>query len=284
MRRFLLVVLAIVGGANEAQAETLYGLTADQRVITFDSSSPTNILTGVSVQGVLQNEQILGIDVRPATGELFGVGSFNNLYTLDPVTGQATLRGAGNFVPGLNGAWFGFDFNPTIDRIRNVSDANQNLVLNPDAGTSTGVTDLFYPAGDPNAGVDPTVAHSAYTNNFSGSTTTQLYGIDVNLDILVTQANSAGTLGTVGSLNVEVASAGGFDISGTSGRAFAALQREGSAISELWEVDLATGTATSLGEIAGGVVVNGLSAVPEPSALAIVALGALPLVRRRGAR
>ena len=44
---------------------------------------------------------------------------------------------------------------------------------------------LAYAAGDPNAGANPNVVGSAYTNNFAGATTTTLYGIDSDLDILV---------------------------------------------------------------------------------------------------
>lgn len=253
----------------QVHAELIYGVTSQGGLISFDSATPGAIETGVQISGIQANEEILGIDFRPATGELFGVGSFNNLYTINPGSGQSTLVGGGTFSPALNGAWFGFDFNPTIDRIRNVSDANQNLVLNPNDGTSTGVTDLFYGPGDANEGADPTVAHSAYTNSFAGATTTQLYSIDVGLDILTTQANSAGTLGTVGPLGVDVGSFGGFDISGVTGTPYAALLPEGDSISSLYTVDLNSGNATLVGEIAGGLVVSAITVVPEPTSVGI---------------
>jgi hypothetical protein len=261
--------------------ETIYATTTSGGLISFDSMTPGNILTGVPISGLQSNEVIQGIDFRPATGELFGVGSFSNLYTINTSTGAASLVGAGPFAPALNGAWFGTDFNPTIDRIRNDSDANQNLVLNPNSGTSTGVTDVFYPAGDPNAGVDPTVAHVSYTNSFAGATTTQLYAIDVGLDILATQANSAGTLGTVGSLGFDAASFGGFDISGASGVPYAILLPENSNVSNLYTIDLATGNASLVGDVAGGLFVTAMSVVPEPSTIFLLAAGGVFAVRRR---
>lgn len=267
-----------------ARAETIYATTTDGQLISFDSATPTSILTGVPLSGLQPNETIQGIDFRPKTGQLFGVGSFSNLYTINPVSGAASLVGSGGFSPGLNGAWFGFDFNPTIDRIRNVSDANQNLVLNPDLGTATGVTNLFFGPGDVNEGLDPTVAHSAYTNNFDGATSTQLYGIDTALDILVTQANSLGTLGTVGALGVDIASFGGFDISGLSGTPFAVLLPEGSNDSMLFTIDLTSGAATPIGEVAGGLTVNAMTVVPvpEPATLTMLAVfGAVAVSRRR---
>lgn len=274
-------VSAIVLLAGVADAELIYGVTNSNTLVSWDSSDSSDLLGGVAVSGLMQNEQIRGIDFRPATGQLYAVGSFNNLYTVDTTSGQATLVGGGSFAPGASGASFGFDFNPTIDRIRYVSDANQNLVLNPNDGTATEVTSLFYDAGDVNAGMDPNVVGSAYTNSFMGSTSTQLYGIDSALDILVTQANSAGTLMTVGSLGVDVNDTLSFDISGLTGFAYATVQSDDLSRSTFWMIDLSTGDATMLGEIGGGAVVSSMAVTPAPGALALLGLGGLAASRRR---
>jgi hypothetical protein len=88
----------------------------------------------------------------------------------DPSSGVATPVGAAPFAIPLAGASFGFDFNPTVDRIRVVSDAGQNVRQHPDLGT---VVDgaLAYDAttddGDPvdgNAGRTPGVVGAACTN------------------------------------------------------------------------------------------------------------------------
>jgi len=268
-------------GAGVANAELVYGVTNDQTLVSWDSSTPGTVLSGSAVSGLAQNEQIRGIDFRPATGELFAVGSFNNLYTLDVNTGAANLVGAGSFSPGLNGSTFGFDFNPTIDRIRVVSDADQNLVLNPNDGTATQVTSLFYGSGDVNEGMDPNVVASAYTNSFAGATSTQLYGIDTGLDILVTQANSAGTLGTVGSLGVDLTDIAGFDISGSSGVAYAAVQNVTLGQTTFWTIDLSTGAASMIGEIGGGSLITSIAVVPSPAGAGVFALAGLAAVRRR---
>ncbi|MBA2707691.1 MAG: DUF4394 domain-containing protein [Gemmatimonadaceae bacterium] len=45
---------------------------------------------------------------------------------------------------------------------------------------------LAFTAGDPNAGQNPTVVGTCYTNNDAdGATGTELYGIDTGLDVLV---------------------------------------------------------------------------------------------------
>lgn len=279
--RTLSCVSAITLLAGNADAEVVYGVTDTNSLVTWDSADSSDLLSGVAISGLMQNEQIRGIDFRPATGELFAVGSFNNLYTINQSTGVATQVGAGSFAPGANGSSFGFDFNPTIDRIRYVSDANQNLVLNPNDGTATEVTSLFFDAGDTNAGMDPNVVGSAYTNSFMGATSTQLYGIDSALDVLVTQANSAGTLMTVGSLGVDVNDTLSFDISGATGIAYATVQSDDFSRSTFWMIDLSTGDATMLGEIGGGAVISSMAVVPSPSSVALLGLAGLGGMSRR---
>ena len=271
--------LAMIAGVTHA--EEAWFVTENMTLANLNTADPIVVNTGNFISGVQENETIIGLDFRPATGELFGLGSFDNLYTLDTATGAATLVGAGGFTPGLDGINFGFDFNPTIDRIRVVSNSDQNLVLNPNDGTSTGVTDLFYGPGDANEGTDPNVVSSAYTNSFAGATTSQLYGIDTGLDILVTQANSAGTLGTVGDLGIDISEVSGFDISGATGIAYLAARTEGGSISSLYTIDLATGTTTLTGEIAGGSVVTAFAVVPTPGAASVALLGCGALVTRR---
>jgi len=103
-----------------------------------------------------------------------GLGSANRLYAIDPATAAATEVGmSGQFT--LSGTAFGFDVNPGVDRIGVVSDADQNMRLNPNDGTLT-ATDiaLTYQMGDPNFGQNPNVVGSAYSNNVPGAATTTL--------------------------------------------------------------------------------------------------------------
>jgi hypothetical protein len=228
---------------------------------------------------MISGDTIIGIDVRPATGQLFGLGSGSRLYTIDPATGAATLRGTSTTL--LNGASFGFDFNAMVDRIRVVSDLDQNIRLNPDTTAAVVDTPLFYDNTtadgdpiDPNAGVNPTVTASAYTNSFSGSTSTTLYGIDTLLNILVTQnPPNAGTLNTIGPLGNNPADINGFDIDALpdgSNLAFAALSVLTMPVAEtraLYTLDLATGAASQVSpsQIGGAspVLLRGLAVVPH---------------------
>jgi hypothetical protein len=284
------LTLVLAGLSSPASAELIYGIAAvgnSTALLSWDSSAPGSILSGSFVAGLQSNETIVGIDFRPATGQLYALGTSSRLYTLNTANGAASAV-AGAFAPPLNGFNFGFDFNPVIDRVRTVAETNKNTVLNPITGAvQLSATDLFFGPADPNFGVDPNVVNSAYTNNFVGAGATQLYGIDTALDILVTQANNAGTLGTVGPLGINATGVGGFDISGTTGVAYAALLPSGSSQSNLYSINLVTGLATNLGQIDGGVIITAISvapAIPEPATLALagMALAAIPLVRRRG--
>lgn len=280
------LIAAIVAGtalaaAIPAQAEIVYGVTTQQVLVSWDSANPTNILSGVALNGFASNERVHSIDFRPATGQLYALGSSSRIYTINLGNGLATGVG-GPLSTTLNGGVFGFDFNPMIDRIRVTSDVNQNLVVNPDTGAiQLAATALAYVAGDANFGQDPSVSSSAYTNNFPGAATTQLYGIDTRLDVLVTQANNAGTLNTVGALGLNINSLGGFDISGAT-TAFATLQPVGESRSGFYSINLATGAATRVGEVGGGLVIEAMALAPSPGSLALALLGfGVAGVRRR---
>jgi len=291
--RFSALVCLALAFSQTASAELIYGVAnngGSSSLLTWDSASPTNVIssTFLDFSANTQDDAIVSIDVRPSTGQLWGLGASGRPYIINPVNGVA--NDIVPFAPGLNGLNFGFDFNPVIDRIRATAETNMNRVYNPNTGqTETIGTNLSYGPADPNFGVDPNVVHSAYSNNFFLATSTQLYGIDTGLDILATQANNAGTLGTIGPLGVNVGAVGGFDISGNTGIAYATLLPANSSVSQFYTINLLTGAATSLGQIDGGVIITAMTVanpgIPEPSTLALAGLSMLGCVvaRRKAA-
>lgn len=241
------------------------GLSLNNELVQFDSGNPNRINEVERIRGLQPGERIVGIDYRPADGRLYAVGQTGTegrIYRVNPDSGRT------QFVADLNvpllGGEFGVDFNPVVDRLRVVSDQDQNLRINPDTGmvadndpNTPGIqTDgnLNYAAGDGNAARDPFVAGSAYTNNDANTgTATTLFGIDADADILVTQSPpNAGTLNTIGALGVDTGRYVGFDVETTTNganNAFASLTAPGARSSSLYRIDLATGAATSLGTI-----------------------------------
>lgn len=287
--RIAITVPAIVALslAGIASAELAYGITQEQRLITFNTNSPDAVLSGVAISGLANNEVLMGLDVRPNDNLLYALGSQNNLYRVNPVTGAASLVGALS-VP-LNGTAFGFDFNPTGPvALRVVSNTDFNYRL-PTPGINGDVivdTPLAYVAGDSRFGTNPNITHVAYTNSVPGAMSTMLYAIDAGHDTLVRFGNAnAGTLNTIGTLGMgldtNINELGGFDISGTTGMAYAATRNVNLSASTLWGIDLATGQGVNLGEIGGGSVLVAFTVVPSPASLALIPLGGLLVSRRR---
>jgi hypothetical protein len=249
--------------AYAAPSSTIFAVTTGNAVLRFDSAAPGTILSTTAITGMQASETLLGIDFRPATGQLYGLGSTSRLYAIDTTTGAATLVGTGPFATALSGVDFGVDFNPTVDRLRVVSDADQNLRLNPNNGTLAALDNtLAYAVGDPHVGANPNVVGSAYTNNFAGAATTTLYAIDSNLDILAIQnPPNSGILNTVGSLGVNTSGLAGFDIAAGS-TAFASLTVGG--VVRLFTINLSTGAATLVGSIGTGTIaIRDIAVVPE---------------------
>jgi len=282
-------VTVVAGMAGVAQAERAFGVTAQGRLVSFDTAAPSSLLSGFAISGLASNEQISGIDFRPNDGFLYGLGSQNNWYRINTSNGQATL--VATLTMPLNGATFGTDFNPTGPvAFRIVSNTGKNYrMTNPGTGaTIVQDTDLNYVAGDSRFGTMPNVTHVAYTNSVAGATSTALYGIDAGTDTLVRFGSpNAGTLNTIGTLgmgtNVNINVLGGFDISGATGMAYAVTQNTSLSRSTLWGINLMTGAGTDLGEVAGGETLVAFSIVPAPGSLAVVGAGLLATGRRRRA-
>ena len=221
----------------------MLALTDDNTLISFDHRRPSEV-NEIEVTGV--DGFLLGIDTRPATGEVYSISTNNDIYTIDLSSGEATYVSTLD-LPFEGGTISGFDFNPAADRLRLVGDNDQDFRINVDTGEVTVDGTLAFAEGDFNEGVNPNVTAAAYTNSFDGTETTQLYDIDTLLNDLVLQdPPNDGTLKTIGDLGVDFDTLGGFDIlSSLDGDnvAFAASD------SNLYTINLGTGEAIDLGVI-----------------------------------
>ena len=238
----------------------VFGLTTSNNLVRFNSVRPNTILGSVAFTGLQPGENIVGIDFRPATGQLYGLGSTSRLYIIDTVTGAATQVGSGTFTIPLAGNSFGVDFNPTVDRLRVISDTGQNIRINPITGA------VITPADTNLNGAASGADAAAYTNNFSGATVTTLYDISSATDTLYGQGGpngnpspNLGVLTTIGPLGANVTAINGFDIPSSRNVALAALQVGSSTSSTLYTVDLNTGSASVIGPVGGGVALRGIA-------------------------
>ena len=232
-------------------AGNINGLAIPTSPVAFAVDESNNLLafnfmsvgTPVSkpITGLQTGETIVGIDFRPVNGQLYALGSTSRLYVLNTSSGVATVVGTSPFTTLLSGTAFGFDFNPTVDRIRCVSNLGLNLRLHPETGGIAAVDLMLNPG-------TPSITASAYTNNFAGATTTVLYNIDSATDKLYKQdPPNNGTLVEVGALGINVENASGFDIGSRSGMAYAALKVGSS--SAIYSINLMTGAATKVADL-----------------------------------
>lgn len=108
----------------------------------------------------------------------------------------------------------------------------------------------------------PLIFANAHSNAISGATeaSTAQYALDARANVLVTLANNAGELATVGLLTVDgqavdIIDSRGFDIvSPAAGvdMAYAILQIDGEETAGLYMVDLGTGALPDLGDLGMG--------------------------------
>jgi hypothetical protein len=233
-------------GVRSGGTVDIVGLTTDGRLLCFSENVPSVARTIGTVSGLNGDTRLVGIDFRPATGELIGLGNAGGVYTIDITNAAAQFRSQLNVM--LEGASFGIDFNPTVDRLRVVSDTGQNLRINIDTGATTEDTDLLYPP--PAMGTATGITAAAYTNNdASADTATTLFDIDSNLDQVVIQSPpNAGVVAATGKLVIDASSEIGFDIYSivrtgrtTDFRAYASLISGGRA--RLYRINLTSGRA-----------------------------------------
>jgi hypothetical protein len=245
--------------------ELLLAITASHRLISFRADRPQELLSRVPLMGLLPGEGILGMDFRVARGELFALSTRGRLLRIDTNSGEVRPVGPGVKLPQARA--FGFDFNPTVDRIRVVGDRGDNLRLHPDTGAQVdGQPDvagvqpdgpLRYADGDAQAGSVPRIVAAGYTYNKDNEKITTNYAIDAQAGHLVMQGSpegvtpvvspNTGLLRTVGPLGVHAFDHASLDIDDVKNNAYLVTGRIGSTTSRLYVLDLKTGQAQLIG-------------------------------------
>ncbi|QBZ98040.1 DUF4394 domain-containing protein [Flavobacterium sangjuense] len=225
-----------ISGLAIPTAPSAFAVDASNNLILFNPNTPGTSKI-VAITGLQVSETIVGLDIRPATGQLYGLGSTGRVYILG-TAGTATMVGTGP-AQALSGTEFGFDFNPLVDRIRVVSNTGQNFRINPNDGTLIGTGDIALSPGTPN------ISAVAYSNNYVGTTTTVLFYIDAATDTLYSSSNpNGGILSSVGTLGVDVTAGSGFDIGGATDTAYALLTVGGN--NGIYTINKTSGSATLL--------------------------------------
>ena len=237
MRYYLAAAAALAMQVSAAQAETIVALIGNDVLATIDSRLGKTT-SWTKIEGI---GPVLGIDVRPADGQLYALTSDGIIATVDPASGQASAKSTLEAVL-PEGVKITVDFNPVADKMRIIGSDGMNLRVNVNDGAVTTDKPLTFAQTDPASGGTPMIVAGAYTNSVKGTKETTLYDIDGTLGGIFRQAPpNDGILNSVGLLGLDAENVA-FDIStDASGVNSAMLLAKGN----LYTVDLTSGKAVA---------------------------------------
>ena len=267
--------------AGPPAQEQIVAVSASHHLLRFNAGQPQQVRDRRPLAGLRAGERLVGIDFRVARGQLYALGASGQVYRIDVASAQAAPVGTGVALPAGGREW-GFDFNPTVDRIRVVADDGSNLRLHPDTGAlvdadpaAPGVQPdgaLAYDAADSAAGQAPRIVAAAYTYNQRNDRITTNYALDGSAGTLVHQGTkegvapavspNTGRLYTVGALGTGPFDHAVFDISDVGNAAYAGVHARGAKATRWYRIDLATGRAVFLGTVGGGEPLLGAAIEP----------------------
>ena len=236
--------VSVAAFATAASAATVAALQGGTWISSIDTDTK-KVTRSVQIAG---GAKLVGIDVRPADGKLYGLATDGAIVILDAKTGKWDKKSQlSEALPA--GATFTVDFNPVADRLRVIGSDGTSLRINVDDGKTTVDGRLRYADADGAKGKQPKVVAGAYVNSVAGTKETTLYDIDATTGTLVRQAPpNDGILNTIGSLGVKIDGPVAFDILADGKGGNAAWMMAGNS---LYSVDLTTGAAKSVAKIQG---------------------------------
>ena len=236
------IVVAVAGASASGSAATIAALQDGKSLVWIDTDK-MKVAGSVKLAGGVS---LVGIDVRPADGKLYGVTPDGAIVTVDAKSGKWEKKSQiTEKLPA--GATFSVDFNPAADRLRVLTSTGTSLRINVEDGKTIVDGSLKYAEADANKGKTPRVTAGAYSNSFAGTKETNLYDFDAGNKAYVRQAPpNDGVLNTLSKLNITAPIA--FDIlsDGKGGNTGWVL-----AGGTLYSLDIATGATKAMGKVAG---------------------------------
>jgi hypothetical protein len=130
---------------SKGHGRTFYATDDKGNLVSFSANNPRKLDSTQQITGLPMGVTLRGIDFRPATGELYGVGSDSVVYRVSPVTARAVAEGP-SFTPTLNGRFFGIDFRPATGDLYGVGSDSVVYRLNPRTGIAVAEARRSHPA------------------------------------------------------------------------------------------------------------------------------------------
>lgn len=267
------LLLTFISGTAWAQGQTGYVLTTTNQLITIDVNNPGTALASVAITGVVAGETLVGIDVRPENGYIYGLGVNHTadtmtVYAISARTGVAALIGAGGFagagnLPDPAVARYGIDFNPAVDRLRVTTNQAGAGPAVPGLNFRLNVSSGNFVAADNDINPAPvSIDEIAYTNNGRNGAITTLYTISSAQGALYIQnLPNSGTQTLAILLSQSLTAVHGFDldsqavtttsntaVTAGSSQAFAVVTAGGA--TGLVRINLLTGAVSAVAPIA----------------------------------
>ncbi|TAG46277.1 MAG: DUF4394 domain-containing protein [Betaproteobacteria bacterium] len=256
-----------------AATPTLYAILSGN-IVSFKPDAPGTLLTNRPDVGTSDSARAIEID--PTTGHLYAMyqtsATSYGLRRINLSTGYVSdlsLFGTLTTTSAAAGVGVGLAYDPLAHGLRVITAAGDNFLISlATAQPSFYFSPPAYITGDTGFGITPYIEHIAYTNAIPSPSTTTLYGIDTQRNVLVrvgtagspysTQAYTVSTF----ALGINPTDYGGFVIDPATNRAYAAMTVDGAP--RLYEVNLVTGVAIFLGQIGTSATarVEGLAAAP----------------------
>jgi len=245
----------LVPVTSASAAEILYGTTGTD-LVRFNATTPGVLDAAMPIRNLPAGVSIVGLDERPVTLGLYGIGSDARLYRISKTTALAT----GPIGPALTSTPtgpVGIDFSPAVDRLRLVTGDELNLRVNPTTGAQID-GDAGLGGVQPDAPLSPagSIASIAYDRSVHGTALSGLFAIDTASDKLVriggvdgSPSPNGGAVTPIGSLGVDAGTSADLDIS-PAGNAYALLPPTAGGPPVLSRIDLTSGTATPVAAVA----------------------------------
>jgi hypothetical protein len=281
-------------------ASTATALVADgSALLRIELARPGESSSAGLFGAIPAGERVVGIDIRPSTGQLYGLGvnadiDQARLYLLDPLEPNgrsASGIGVAFSFPGVDfgRGGFGFDFHPVTEHLRVVDDAGHNFRVDPD----TGIASLDGALNGAAFGAGATAFGAPQAGATAGDDAAALYTLDPATDAIYLQdPPDAGTQALRRSLTLNgaafnAATNSAFDIPigvGTDapnqpvpGIGYAVLTPALGGNTALYNVDLQSGAIRALGSLGtGSTRAEGLAVGSAPTDVALTVAGPVP--------